>query len=45
MFKKLFRQNRSVDIDRLIFDIAEYKRTEIMKPSVTCSQGEFSSYK
>jgi hypothetical protein len=27
MFGKLFRQNKSVDIDRLIFDIAEYKRT------------------
>jgi len=28
MFEKLFRRNRSVDIDRLIFDIAQHKRTE-----------------
>jgi len=28
MFEKLLRRNRSVDIDRLIFDIAQYKRTE-----------------
>jgi len=28
MFEKVFRRNRSVDIDRLIFDIAQYKRTE-----------------
>ena len=27
MFEMLFRRNRSVDIDRLIFDIAEHKRT------------------
>jgi len=27
MFEKLFRRIKSVDIDRLIFDIAEYKRT------------------
>jgi len=27
MFAKLFRRNRSAGIDRLIFDIAEYKKT------------------